>query len=156
MGFAFIDLGRLSDAETAFQNAIQIDDSYGLSYYGLGLVVSQVEDFSSAVDYFTQALDLGLPPFEESMGLALRGLNYVALNEQEMAFADFDQAVDLAEELDIDDLRSRTLFFRALGHLTFDQIGRGVVDLNAALEFAVDEALISEINRLLTEIGTNS
>ncbi|NOH11172.1 MAG: tetratricopeptide repeat protein [Chloroflexi bacterium] len=153
IGLAYIDQRQFADAESALQNAIALDANYGLSYYGLGLIESQGQNPESAIQLFTQALDLGIPPGNEELALAIRGLNYVFLDEEGLAFADFDLAVERAEQLDEDDLRARALFFRALGYLTFDQLDLAIGDLNLAFELAIDEGLRSQINELLSEIG---
>jgi len=48
LGFAYLELGQLKEAEESFQQAIQIRPMQANAYYGLGLVYEQYNDLELA------------------------------------------------------------------------------------------------------------
>ena len=56
LAMAYLETGRLPDAERTFQWILKTEPEYALAWNGLGLVAIQKEDFAAARGYFEKAV----------------------------------------------------------------------------------------------------
>ena len=76
LGNIYLELNRLDDAQTSFSNALAIDKSSAVAYYGLGQVALSRRNYADAVNYFQKSLELapGANRIHYSLAMAYRGL----------------------------------------------------------------------------------
>lgn len=58
LGLSLYDLGRLSESEKYFKNAISQNSNSAKYYYRLGLVYARLMKFSEAIEYLTKSIQL--------------------------------------------------------------------------------------------------
>src|SRR5262249_52258891 len=58
LGMAYLETGKLADAERAFKWSVAADEKYSLAYNSLGLVSIEKHDLSAARGYFEKAVQL--------------------------------------------------------------------------------------------------
>src|SRR5437899_3190851 len=71
LGTAYLQLGRVEDAEKAFKAIIVQNDHYAAAWNGLGLVAVQREDADSARRNFEKALEFGPDELEPLLNLGV-------------------------------------------------------------------------------------
>ncbi|MCX5855918.1 MAG: tetratricopeptide repeat protein [Deltaproteobacteria bacterium] len=60
VGNAYLELNKLNDAQKALEKSIEIDPTYALSYYDLGVMFSQIKGRENeAIKFFKRAISLG-------------------------------------------------------------------------------------------------
>jgi tetratricopeptide (TPR) repeat protein len=69
LGMAYLELGKLDDAERAFKWSLATDAKYALAYNGLGLVAIQKQDLATARKYFESAGQLDPDLLEAQLNL---------------------------------------------------------------------------------------
>lgn len=85
----------------AFENAIKADPVMFEPYLFLGIVHSGRENSFLAIDYLTQAIEIGTDPADISMAYTHRGLTYATLKRYEECFADLEAALSLDPSNDL-------------------------------------------------------
>ena len=94
LGSALSELGKLSEAITMYERAIEIRPSY-MAYVNLGTAYGRAESFSNAVSAFEKALEI-----DDSDWLAWGNLAYAYSWQDDMdgrALEHFERAIGLAE-----------------------------------------------------------
>jgi tetratricopeptide (TPR) repeat protein len=69
LGLAYLDTGRLADAERAFKWAVATGKDYAPAHNGLGLVAIQKNDLPAARDHFKRAVELDPGLLEAQLNL---------------------------------------------------------------------------------------
>ena len=69
LGMAYLETGKLADAERAFRWSVKADDKYALAYNGLGLVAIQKHDLQGARESFEKAVQLDPDLLEAQLNL---------------------------------------------------------------------------------------
>jgi arylsulfatase A-like enzyme/tetratricopeptide (TPR) repeat protein len=69
LGMAYLETGRLADAERTFKWSVAADDKYSLAYNGLGLVSIEKHDLLGARGYFEKAVQLDGELLEAQLNL---------------------------------------------------------------------------------------
>ena len=72
LGFAYYELERWDEAQSAFEEALRLNPRYSLSMYNLGLVFYRKGDMEEAIDRYKKAiaLDSTFPESYYNLGLA--------------------------------------------------------------------------------------
>jgi tetratricopeptide (TPR) repeat protein len=82
LGMAYLETGKLADAERVFKWSLATDDKYALAYNGLGLVSIKKQDQAAARGYFEKAVQLDPDLLEAQLNLGriykIMGLNALA------------------------------------------------------------------------------
>jgi choline-sulfatase len=82
LGMAYLETGKVADAERAFKWSVAADEKYPLAYNGLGLVAIQKHDLHAARGYFEQAVQLDAELLEAQLNLGriyrIEGANALA------------------------------------------------------------------------------
>jgi Tfp pilus assembly protein PilF len=66
---AYLDTGKLADAERVFKWSMATDDKYALAYNGLGLISIKKQDQKTARGYFEKAVQLDPDLLEAQLNL---------------------------------------------------------------------------------------
>ena len=69
LAMAYLETGRLADAERVFKWSVAADDKFGLAYNGLGLVSVQKQDLPAARGFFEKAVQLDPDLLEAQLNL---------------------------------------------------------------------------------------
>jgi len=69
LGMAYLETGKLADAERAFKWSVAADEKYSLAYNGLGLVSIEKHDLAAARGYFEKAVQLDAGLLEAQLNL---------------------------------------------------------------------------------------
>jgi arylsulfatase A-like enzyme/Flp pilus assembly protein TadD len=82
LGMAYLETGKLADAERAFKWSVAADERYPLAYNGLGLVSIEKHDLRAAREYFEKAVQLDADLLEAQLNLGriyrIEGANALA------------------------------------------------------------------------------
>jgi tetratricopeptide (TPR) repeat protein len=82
LGMAYLETGKVADAERAFKWSVAADDKYPLAYNGLGLVYIQKHELPAARGYFEKAVQLDAELLEAQLNLGriyrIEGANTLA------------------------------------------------------------------------------
>src|SRR5262249_8586530 len=91
LGMAYLETGKLVDAERAFRWSVAADEKYPLAYNGLGLVSIQKHDLPAARGYFEKAVRLDAELLEAQLNLGriyrIEGPNALARRCSEASLA---------------------------------------------------------------------
>jgi tetratricopeptide (TPR) repeat protein len=82
--------GNKEDAEKDFNEAIQLNPQYALSYYIRGVTYNQLENYQQAIKDFDKAIELNL---KSAYAYGERGNAYFTLGEKQRAIKDFNEAI---------------------------------------------------------------
>jgi len=113
LGLAYDELGKASEAESAFKRAVAINPAYGLAQTNLGIMYVKQGRFEEAAKYFATAISLD-PDSNE----ALNGLAYVRFLQ-----GDFEAAAQLNDRAlslrpaDLSNLELKAQLETRRGHL---------------------------------------
>jgi len=69
LAMAYLETGRLSDAERTFQWAVKSEPDFALAHNGLGLIAIERKDLSSARGHFEKAVQLDPGLLEAQLNL---------------------------------------------------------------------------------------
>jgi choline-sulfatase len=82
LAMAYLETGKLADAERVFKWSLATDDKYALAHNGMGLVSIQKHDYATARGYFEKAVRLDPDLLEAQLNLGriykILGLNALA------------------------------------------------------------------------------
>ncbi len=68
---AYLEKGRLADAERVYKLTLSIDPDYGAAYNGLGVIAIQKQDTETARGYFEKAVQLDPELVDADLNLGL-------------------------------------------------------------------------------------
>jgi tetratricopeptide (TPR) repeat protein len=90
-GTAYLHLGDFSNAIADLLESSRLERS-ATTFYNLGLAFGNMQQFASAVKYFTQAISLNA---NDAATYSNRGISYKSLQQYEAAIADFSTSLNL-------------------------------------------------------------
>ncbi len=90
---AYTELGETAQAREALEAAIALDPNYALPYHQMGKTYAAVEDYTTAIAYYSQAIQAN-PAFKAAY--LDRALAYDARDQTELAAADYWQWISLS------------------------------------------------------------
>lgn len=93
-GTAYLHLGRFDNAIADLLESSRLERC-ATTFYNLGLAYGNINQFESAVKYFTQSIALNP---NDSASFSNRGISYKSLGQFENAIADFSTALTLNPE----------------------------------------------------------
>ena len=95
----YYQMGKLDEAILKFREALEIRPDFG-SDMKIAYIYALKEDYSQAIKWINQYMNISQSPVAKGEGLAWRGFFYYALlGRYERALDDFDNAMKIAEEL---------------------------------------------------------
>jgi tetratricopeptide (TPR) repeat protein len=90
-GTAYLHIGKFTHAIEDLLESSRLERS-STTYYNLGLAFGNLQQFESAVKYFTHAISLNA---HDSATYSNRGISYKSLKQYEAAIADFSTALSI-------------------------------------------------------------
>lgn len=148
MGVSYLFLGKLAQAETACQQALQLDPKYSPAYMVRGMVKIDEKHYQDAIIDFTKAAELAPDNafYHRQLGIALYDSGKAALAAQQ-----FNLALQ-GDPKDADGYYWRAKSLQAQGEKE-----KAIADLNAVIGLDPDYAeAYSELARIYAETGQAS
>jgi tetratricopeptide (TPR) repeat protein len=148
MGVSYLFLGKLAQAESACQQALQLDPKYSPAYMVRGMVKITEKRYQDATMDFTKAVDLAPdnPFYHRQLGIAL---------------FDSGKAAPAGEQFDLavhgDPRDAAGYYWRAKSLQARGEKEKAIADLNAVIELEPDYAeAYTELARIYSETGQAS
>lgn len=124
-GILKIKRGDISGAIEEFLESIRIDPTYGDSYFNLGEIYLQLEQFDKGIHYSTIAIECNN---HDSRAYNNRGMGYANSSQFQLAIQDFNQAIQL------DDHFAMAYFNRGILFYESEQLDLAFQDWNKFLK----------------------
>jgi tetratricopeptide (TPR) repeat protein len=132
--------GDISGAIEEFLEAIRIDPSSRDSYFNLGEIYLQLEQFDKGIYYSTKAIECNS---HDSRAYNNRGMGYGNTNQLQLAIQDFNQAIQL------DDQFAMAYFNRGLMFYEFEQLDLAFKDWNKFLKLDPNSEKAIKVRKIL-------